>query len=564
MPIVHEDAVGRDWRGGVSDVPVYRAVADACIAEGATAVFGVVGNNNMHWATEMAQRPEVSFVHARHEQGAVAMADGFARCSPACGVATVTSGPGLTQTATALTVAVRHGTPMVLVAGDTPVAETHALQHMDQRRFVESTGAGFVGVRSAEGAVADVQAAFYGAMSERRPYVLGLPGDIQMRHTAQVPYQAARTLLPATEATRPVPEAVAQAAELIARSRRPLVLAGRGVHASGAHDVVAELADRLAAPLCTTLRAKGLFDTHPRALGIAGGLGSLQARQLVVESDLVIAVGARLGHHTTDGGRLFPDAPVVTVNRASVGLSEGVALPGVHVLGDARETVAALLSELADHPQRQPWAPNRTSQAADDAAMPSPSDGVDPRQLMERVDSLVGPESHVVVGIGHFFFFAVTHLRRAFPDAVTLAYDFGAIGQALPTGIGIALARPGGRVCVIEGDGSLMMQIEELDTLARYGLPVLVVVVNDGGYGAEFHKLEALGIPDAIVRHGHVDFAATAIALGCRGATVTDLAQLPALFEAHLAAGAPEVWDVRVSPSVLADYYRRRNPARKR
>jgi thiamine pyrophosphate-dependent acetolactate synthase large subunit-like protein len=182
---------------------------------------------------------------------------------------------------------------------------------------------------------------------------------------------------------------------------------------------------------------------------------------------------------------------------------------------------------------------------------------VDPRKAMLELDALVPKDWTVVVGAGHYFGIAATHLRGRTPDRLHILVDFGSIGNGLPAAIGVAAARSDGRVLLIEGDGSLMMHVGELETIRRHGIRLLIAIINDGGYGAEFHKFRANGIDPRTAMHGRGDLAGVATGFGLRGATVSATGQMRGLYQEHLSANGTTLWDVHADDTVVSRPYRR-------
>ena len=193
----------------------------------------------------------------------------------------------------------------------------------------------------------------------------------------------------------------------------------------------------------------------------------------------------------------------------------------------------------------------------DDKPFPVDPDTVDPRVALLELDKVIPPDWDIVSGSGHFCNFALTHLKGRAPERYHVVNDFGAIGSALSVAIGIAAVRGDGKVLLIEGDGSLLMHVQELETVRRHGLRLLACVMNDGAYGAELHKFRAGGIDPSETIHGRGDLAALAKGFGLRGEKVQQLGRFASLFGAHAKAEAAEVWDVHVGDKIPSAQYRR-------
>jgi thiamine pyrophosphate-dependent acetolactate synthase large subunit-like protein len=538
---------------------VYEAVARACAAEvgpGGT-VFALMGDANMELLASLEALGQVALVHARHENAAVAMADGYGRATGAPGVCTITCGPGLTQIGTSLVAAARHHTPLVVLAGDTPVEADFHLQAFGQERFVLACEAEFVRLRSPATAAEDVRRAFFLARTKRRPVVLSLPMDVQdATYPWDWAYDGSAGLVPEAPPAAPSDADLAPLVAALQSAARPIVLAGRGAVRAGATGALADVADRCGALLATTLRAKGCFETSEWNVGVAGAFSTAAARELFAEADVVLAVGAALGYYTTEGGYLFPNATVVQVDTEPVGLHEGLPVGAMYVRGDAKAVADALVRLLpTDSPTGYRTAPLAPHVRLDPPATEAVGGGLHPAAVVHALSASLPPDTMLVVGAGHFWNFVVNGLAGRDPAATIYTYDFGVIGQGVPVAMGAASAR--GATVVIEGDGSLIMNAQELETIARHGVPVLCVVMNDGAYGAEVHKLRAKGFPGEQVLFGRTDLAAVAAAFGVPSCVVTSVDQLPAIVQRFLADPRPMVADVHISPEVIAPQYRR-------
>ncbi|HEX2216124.1 MAG TPA: thiamine pyrophosphate-binding protein [Xanthobacteraceae bacterium] len=547
----------------MADTTVYTALAACFAAEGVDTVFALLGDTNMYWAITLAEEHGVRLVHARHENSACAMADGYARATGKVGIATTTCGPGYTNLMTALTAAVRRRSPLIVLAGDTPMSGAFHGQWLDQRPLAEAVGARFVALRDPERIASDVRDAFYFARHERRPVVVSAPLDLQARVLSRVPpYTSSDTVLPRAQRLHPDPAVIAEAAELIASARRPIILAGEGVVRAQAHMAVRRLGDAIGALLATTMRAKGLFEDSPYNLDIAGNYATDLARELFAQADLVLALGAGLGHFTTEAGKLFAQARVIHVDTEPRGVWEGVRVADLHIRADAKVAAEALAEKLASAGTRTGFRTNEladriANDAPDPRAMPGQPGVLDPRAVMIELDAALPKDFDIALGNAHFTFIALPHLSGRAPERYFTINDFGAIGHALPAAIGIAAARNDGKTVLIEGDGSLMMTVQDLETAARQHLKLLICVINDGGYGAEIHRLRPKGFDAAHTMFGRPDFASIARALGLNGVTVDVPGQFERLFGEYKRAEKATVWDIRVADNIPSRTFRR-------
>jgi acetolactate synthase I/II/III large subunit len=366
-----------------------------------------------------------------------------------------------------------------------------------------------------------------------------------------------------TEPVDPPPGDLDRLGELLKRARRPLLLAGRGVIDAGCGDYVVALAEATGAALCTTLEGKGLFDGHPRDLGVAGGFTPQVARGLFRQADLVVAIGASLNPHTTDDGCLFGATPVVVIDRAPGGVARRTERVVLRVAGDAARVLMGLLDHLAAWPRISDggWDDDALAtwraQQPDGASAPSRPGALDPRRALLELDAATPTGWSIVVGVGHYANIAATHLRRRKPSELHFNFDFGAVGQALPLALGIAASRTDGGVLVVIGDGGLLMHVQELETARRHQLPLAIAAFNDGAYGAEVHKLEADGLDASQAVFGPTDLASIAGGFGLASAVVDRLGLLPTLVQRYVADPRPTLWDVRIDGAVRSERYRR-------
>jgi thiamine pyrophosphate-dependent acetolactate synthase large subunit-like protein len=535
-------------------VLVSDAVATAVASLGTEAAFGLAGSGNFMLVNALRDAG-VDYHGACHEAGAVAMADGYARASGRVGVATLHQGPGFTNALTPLLEAVKSATPLVVLAAESPARAAHGNQVVDQERLADSLGAVVLRVDEPGTAMESVAEAFRRTEEERRPVVVGLPIDIQVR---DLPIDATEAPRPHSTPRRPPADAAVTAlADALAQSRRPLILAGRGAVAADAGPPLLALAELIGAPLTTTIVAKGLFSGAPLHAGVLGGFASPLTWELADQADMFLVFGASLDAWTTCGGRIpRPTALLARVDDDAAALAEPN--PGSLVIdADARLTAEALLECLAGRTRVCGWgaarlrdrlAAYRRTDEIPDAA----SAALDPRSLAIELNGRLPERRVVALDSGHFLAFASIYLDSPDGRSFLFAQGFQAVGLGLGVAIGAAVACPDRVVAAVLGDGGAKMSLLELDTAVRHALPLAVIVFDDGGYGAEVHDFEPLGVPVDIARFPSRDFAAVARALDATGVTVRSIADLDAMAGWLERPEGPIVLDCKVDPRVDA------------
>ncbi|MFC0674054.1 thiamine pyrophosphate-binding protein [Brachybacterium hainanense] len=493
-------------------------------------VFGVVGSGNFH-LTNALRAAGVPFTAMRHEGGAASAADAFSRMSGTLAALTVHQGCGLTQAMTGIAEAAKSRTPLLILAAEAGTGDVTSTFRIDQDALARGVGAIPQRVHSARTALADVLRAVRTARELHRTVVLNLPVDVQAQQVDPALLQAELPLaIPSPPA--PAPEAVRALADLVAASRRPVLLAGRG--GRGAGPELRELAAIAGALLATGAVASGLFAGDPFDLGISGGFSSPLTARLLAEADLVIAVGSALNDWTTKRGALIGSGAVlvqVDTDPAAIGAQRPVDLG---VLGDAALTARALTEELrrrgddADR-YRSPELAARIADRGRWRRVPtedlSTAERIDPRVLTALLDDILPAQRIVSIDSGNFMGYPSQYLAVPDENGFCMTQAFQSIGLGLGTAIGAALARPERMPVLGTGDGGFLMAISELETACRLGIPLAIIVYDDAAYGAEIHhfgadaELGAVTFPDT-------DLAAIARGYGAAGVVVHTPADL--------------------------------------
>ena len=546
-------------------VRVYDVLAKAFTQEGVRTCFALLGDANMNWAARLAEEG-CHMIYVRHEHCALAAAMAYARKTREVGVATVTCGPGVTQLITALPAAVRAHLPLVVFAGEAPLKSGWYNQEIDQAPLITATGAAYHRLHMPERMPVAIRDAFLQARRERRPVVVGIPFDLQDRPwtgPAALP-KPSHELLPRPSPIPPHPDDVAKAAQLFAGAERVVVFAGLGAVESGAGPACRALAAKAGGLLMTTLPARGLFHDDPFCIGIAGSYTPEVGLDYLKEADLIVAVGSSLAYHAGGGGQLWPKAKTLQIDVDPVAISQGQEVARHHLRADARLGVEALTAALPARAKawRDDAMATRIRDSRPDSMKFEIEPGLlDPRDVIEALEKSLPRDWEMVNSGGHCSWFFAQMPSRPQEKFLTIR-EFGAIGNGISFAMGVAAARPDRTVVLFDGDGSLMMHVQELETIRRHGLKILIVVINDGAYGSEVHKLRSEGLPEVGSVFGYCDFAGIARGFGLAGRTFKDLGDLSKHVAEFAKNGGAAVWDFHVSDKVVSPTIRRAHPTK--
>lgn len=511
-------------------------------------VFGVVGSGNFE-VTNALRLAGVPYTAARHEGGAATMADAYSRMSGLVGVVSTHQGCGLSNAVTGIGEAAKSRTPLIVLTADTQGSAVRSNFKIDQDALARSVGAVSERIHSPATAVADTVRAFRTARNERRTVVLNLPLDVQSAPAPAAAQAAARPVAVAgSQPVRPAAASVRRLAHLIKAAERPVFVAGRG--ARGARGELLSLAAHAGALVATSAVANGLFHGEDFALGISGGFSSPLSAELIQGADLIIGWGCALNMWTMRHGHLISAGTAVAqidVEDSALGANRPIDLG---VVGDSALTAADVLAELRTF-QPAPAEKYRTAQNAaaiagrsrwNDVETPdlSGSGRIDPRVLSRELDTILPADRIVSIDSGNFMGYPSTYLKVPDEFGFCFTQAFQSIGLGLYTAIGAALARPD-RVPVLgAGDGGFLMGISELETAVRLKLPLVCIIYNDAGYGAEVHHFGAgvetggrtavdTAVDLSTVTFPETDIAAIARGFGADAVTVRSAADLDAV-----------------------------------
>jgi thiamine pyrophosphate-dependent acetolactate synthase large subunit-like protein len=537
---------------------LHQRLAHALAEHGVTHLYGLVGDANLFMVNSYLEAQLGRYVACTHEANAVLAAIGFAQANGRTGVATITHGPALTNVSTALTEAAKGGIPLVLLCGDTAPGDVQHLQKTDQCKVVEATGAMFVDMRSPETAPEDLARAFQLATHRRCPVVFNMRVDLQWAET-EIALPSGKTseikMAPATGSD------LEEAVGMLASARRPLLVAGRGAIETTARQSILALAERLEAPVATTLKAQGLFRHIPFDLGICGGLSHPTAIEVIMQSDCILAFGASLSKHTTEERAYTRDKRIIQV-LPDAEETPRLNTPTLRLIGDIAGTADAMIDllDLAEIPGTQAadedLAARLRNEAAHFAEIPAARETaagtVDIAPALRRLHQALPEDRVLVADLGRFVTTAWRNLPVTRPRDLVYTSHFGGIGCAMGQAIGTATSVDDRPTVMVAGDGGFLLSgLSELSTAVREKADLVIIVCNDGSYGAEHIQFTNRSMAPGLSMISPPDFAAVASAIGLRAVRVTDPGSLDAACAAASERAGPLLIDLQLDPTKI-------------
>jgi len=519
-------------------------------SEGVEKMFGYPGGSVIP-IFDALYDADLQVVLTRHEQGAGHAADGYARATGKVGVCIATSGPGATNLTTALATANFDSSPVVAITGQvkTALIGNDAFQEADITGITRPITKHNYLVKDVEELGQALKSAFYIARSGRPgPVLVDLPVDVTMAKTSTpIPTQVHLPYY------KPVIKGhsrqIKRAAEAINASKRPVLYVGGGVVISGASEMVRDLASHANIPCTTTLMALGTFDeTQPLSLQMLGMHGTVYANYAVMESDLLIAIGARFDDRITgDLSNFAPGAKIIHIDIDPTSISKNIRVD-IPVVGDA----SAILEELL--PMIKPAKHDKWLKKIEGWKKDNPltyaSDGLKPQFIIQQICEASGGKAIVTTEVGQNQMWAAQYYTYSLPRHFISSGGLGTMGFGLPAAIGAQFGCPDELVVDIAGDGSIQMNIQELATAVFNRLPINICILNNGYLGMvrQWQELFYEKRYSSVLLEGNPDFVALAKAYGARGLRVTKPEEVrPALDEAF-ASKETCVLDFYISP----------------
>ena len=538
-----------------------QAIIASLEAEGVDTIFGYPGGQAIKIYDALYDSQKINHVLARHEQGAVHMADGYSRSTGKVGVVLVTSGPGATNTVTGIATAYLDSVPLVIITGQVQrgVIGTDSFQESDITGITMPVVKHSYLLQDVEDLPRTFREAFYIASTGRPgPVLIDIPSDIAS--SSLVFEYPDHVSLPSYRPTyKGNARQIKQAVSLMAQSERPLLYVGGGVVASHACEELRELAESMDIPVVTTLMAKGSFpSSHRLNLGAVGMHGSKCANLAMTNCDLIICVGARFSDRVT--GKLSEFAPYATIIHIDIDPAEigKVCKTKVPIVGDAQGILAGMTAQVRKQDlerQDTEW----MSQCAEwrerwpfyHENLEDDPDEVVPEVVLDVLSEKLDPESSIVTTeVGQHQMWAHQHIKREHPRAFLSSGGLGTMGFGFPAAIGAKIANPDKQVVCIAGDGSFQMNSQEMATAAVNGVPVKVMVMNNRALGMvhQWQKLFYKGRYSSTVLDASPDFVKLADAYGWRGERAQHPSEVEAAIDRMLAAEGPYLLEMVISP----------------
>jgi len=538
------------------------ALIDSLKRHGVQHIFGYPGGAILPIYDELYKweaRREIQHILVRHEQGGSHAADGYARATGKVGVCFGTSGPGATNLVTGIATAHMDSIPMVIITGQVPrgAIGSDAFQETDIYGITLPIVKHSYVVRDPRDMARIVAEAFHVASTGRPgPVLIDVPKDVGLEEFDYEPVEPGTVKLTGYRPTlKGNPRQINQALNLIRRARRPLLYVGGGAIAAGAHAELRKLAEIFQIPVTTTLMGKGSFEeSHPLAVGMLGMHGTAYANFAVSECDLLIAVGARFDDRVTGKLDEFASRAQVIhidIDPAEVGKNRA---PEVPIVGDVRLVLTDLLRryEEVDIPaepnQTKEWLQRINHWRKDyPLEVPQHPDSLSPQEVIVEL-ARQAPDAYYTTDVGQHQMWSAQFLKNG-PRRWISSAGLGTMGYGLPAAMGVKIALPDKQVICIAGDASIQMNIQELGTLAQYGINVKTVIINNGWQGMVRQWQEAFygeRYSCSNMEVGMPDFVKLAEAYGVKGMLIESRDQLKDAIAEILAHDGPVLADIQV------------------
>lgn len=461
-------------------------IIEALINEKVEVLFGHPGGAVLPIYDALYDSP-IKHVLAKHEQGSIHAAEGYAKVTGRPGVVISTSGPGATNLVTGIADAMMDSVPLVIITGQVSrnVIGTDAFQEADVVGITMPITKHNYQVQNAEELPKVIKEAFHIATTGRPgPVLIDIPKDVSTEK-AYVNEDLRLNLPGYNPSVSPNILQIKKLQELTAAAKKPVLLAGAGVMIAKASELLQAYATKNQIPVVNTLLGLGTFPaSHPLFLGMGGMHGAYAANMAIYECDLLINIGARFDDRLTGNVKHFaPNAQVahIDIDPAEIGKIIHTNIP---IVADAKEALLKLLEDENEVPKRDQWLEKVTKYKTDYPFWYQQSEEtLSPQHVVKLIDKYTDEKTVIVTDVGQHQMWAAQHYQFKHPNRLVTSGGLGTMGYGLPAAIGAQLAEPDTTVVAIVGDGGFQMTLQELSLLKEFSLPVKVVLMNNGSLG---------------------------------------------------------------------------------
>ena len=459
--------------------------------EGVEYLFGYPGGAVLDIYDAIHTLGGIEHILVRHEQAAVHMADGYARATGKVGCVLVTSGPGATNAITGILTAYTDSVPMVIISGQvmSSLIGRDAFQECDMVGISRPVVKHSFIVKKAEDIPGILKKAFYIASTGRPgPVVVDIPKDT-VNPTLKYPYEYPKSV--ELRSYNPTVNGhkgqIKKALKALLVAKKPVLFVGGGAIAAGCHEELTQFAQRLNLPVTSSLMGLGVYpSTDKQFLGMLGMHGTYEANTAMHESDLILGVGVRFDDRTTNNlDKYCPNAKVIQIDIDPTSISKNVPV-AIPIVGNAKNVLDEFLSllgeEIGSRPQNHLedwWKQIDEWKAKKCLDFDRTSGVIKPQQVMEAVYNITKGQAYVASDVGQHQMFAALHYPFDLPRRWINSGGAGTMGFGLPAALGVKLAHPEATVVCVTGDGSIQMNIQELSTATQYGIPVVIICLNN-------------------------------------------------------------------------------------
>ena len=459
--------------------------------EGVEYLFGYPGGAVLDIYDAIHTLGGIEHILVRHEQAAVHMADGYARATGKVGCVLVTSGPGATNAITGILTAYTDSVPMVIISGQvmSSLIGRDAFQECDMVGISRPVVKHSFIVKKAEDIPGILKKAFYIASTGRPgPVVVDIPKDT-VNPTLKYPYEYPKSV--ELRSYNPTVNGhkgqIKKALKALLVAKKPVLFVGGGAIAAGCHEELTQFAQRLNLPVTSSLMGLGVYpSTDKQFLGMLGMHGTYEANTAMHESDLILGVGVRFDDRTTNNlDKYCPNAKVIQIDIDPTSISKNVPA-AIPIVGNAKNVLDEFLSllgeEIGSRPQNHLedwWKQIDEWKAKKCLDFDRTSGVIKPQQVMEAVYRITKGQAYVASDVGQHQMFAALHYPFDLPRRWINSGGAGTMGFGLPAALGVKLAHPEATVVCVTGDGSIQMTLQELSTATQYGIPVVVICLNN-------------------------------------------------------------------------------------